>query len=142
MIDFERYFLHNKQIILDNISYETLKTEPGRPETKLNCKDTILAQLTANGVKISFNRALNFEPEGIYSLSVTYTVFMIFDPSTKDEIDWAKTDIAGEFKRSCPQLISVMMSRASLLISQITSSSGQPPLITPGAPVQPKKETE
>ena len=59
---------------------------------------------------------------------------LIFDPSTKDEVDWKKLDIAGEFKKSCPNLMSVLMSRASLLISQITSAAGQPPLITPAAP--------
>lgn len=134
MVNFDRYFLHDRRVFLDNISYETVKPDSMQRELKLNCKDTILAQLTNQGVKINFNRALNFEPEGIYSLSVTFAVMLIFDPSTKDEVDWKKLDIAGEFKKSCPQLMSVLMSRASLLISQITSAAGQPPLITPAAP--------
>ena len=134
MENFDRYFLHDRRVFLDNISYETVKPDSLQRELKLNCKDTILAQLTNQGVKINFNRALNFEPEGIYSLSVTFAVMLIFDPSTKDEVDWKKLDIAGEFKKSCPNLMSVLMSRASLLISQITSSAGQPPLITPAAP--------
>lgn len=134
MENFDRYFLHDRRVFLDNISYETVKPDSLQRELKLNCKDTILAQLTNQGVKINFNRALNFEPEGIYSLSVTFAVMLIFDPSTKDEVDWKKLDIAGEFKKSCPNLMSVLMSRASLLISQITSAAGQPPLITPAAP--------
>lgn len=134
MENFDRYFLHDRRVFLDNISYETVKPDSMQRELKLNCKDTILAQLTNQGVKINFNRALNFEPEGIYSLSVTFAVMLIFDPSTKDEVDWKKLDIAGEFKKSCPNLMSVLMSRASLLISQITSAAGQPPLITPAAP--------
>ena len=73
MENFERYFLHERKIVLDNISYETVKME-GKPGTtmSLGCKDTIVAQLMESGVKINFNRAMNFTPEGIFSLSVTY----------------------------------------------------------------------
>lgn len=134
MENFDRYFLHDRRVFLDNISYETLKFDGKNREMKLNCKDTIVAQLMPQGVKICFNRALNFDPEGLYSLSVTFAVMLMFDPTTKDEVEWSKTDVAGEFKKSCPQLVSVLMSRASLLVAQITASSGQPPLITPAAP--------
>lgn len=137
MENFDRYFLHDRRVFLDNISYETLKFDGKGGEMKLNCKDTIVAQLAQNGVKINFNRALNFEPEGLYSLSVTFSVMLLFDPTTKDEVDWKSIDIAGEFKKSCPQLMSVLMARASLLVAEITSANGQPPLITPsGAPMK------
>lgn len=137
MDNFERYFLHEKKIILENISYETVKVE-GRPTNmKLGVKDTIVAQLMDSGVKINFNRAMNFDPEGVFSLSVTYGMMMIFDPTTKNEVDWKSMDIAGEFKRSCPQLLSALMSRTSLMVAQITSSAGQNPIITPAAPAAP-----
>ncbi len=137
MENFERYFLHERKIVLDNISYETVKME-GKPGTtmSLGCKDTIVAQLMESGVKINFNRAMNFTPEGIFSLSVTYSMMLFFDPTTKNEIDWKSLDIAGEFKKSCPHLLSAMMSRTSLMIAQITAASGQNPLITPAAPVK------
>ena len=137
MENFERYFLHERKIVLDNISYETVKME-GKPGTtmSLGCKDTIVAQLMESGVKINFNRAMNFTPEGIFSLSVTYSMMLFFDPTTKNEIDWKSLDIAGEFKKSCPHLLSAMMSRTSLMIAQVTAASGQNPLITPAAPVK------
>ena len=140
MENFERYFLHERKIVLDNISYETVKME-GKPGTtmSLGCKDTIVAQLMESGVKINFNRAMNFTPEGIFSLSVTYSMMLFFDPTTKNEIDWKRLDIAGEFKKSCPHLLSAMMSRTSLMIAQITAASGQNPLITPAAPVKQEK---
>lgn len=134
MENFERYFLHEKKVFLENISYETVKAE-GRPEkVEMGVKDTIVAQLMGGGIKINFNRALNFRPEAMFSLSVTYSMLMIFDPSTKDEVDWKSTDIAGEFRRNCPHLLSTLMARTSLMIAQITSSAGQPPLITPATP--------
>ena len=135
MENFERYFLHEKKILLENISYETVPVE-GRPsDVKLGVKDTIVAQLLKNGVKINFNRALNFDPEGIFSLSVTYSMMMLFDPSTKDEIDWKSTDIATEFRKSCPHLLTSLMSRTSLMVAQITSAGGQNPIVTPASPV-------
>ncbi len=138
MENFERYFLHEKKILLENISYETVKVE-GRPsDMKLGVKDTIVAQLLKNGVKINFNRALNFDPEGIFSLSVTYSMMMFFDPTTKEEVDWKNTDIATEFRQSCPHLLTALMSRTSLMVSQITSAGGQNPIVTPASPVAPQ----
>jgi len=134
MDNFERYFLHEKKILLENISYETVKLEEKAEKVKMGVKDTIVAQLMRNGVKINFNRAVNFEPEGIFSLSVTFSMLMLFDPTTKDEVEWKGMDIAGEFRKSCPHLMTALMSRTSLMISQITAASGQNPLVTPASP--------
>ena len=136
MENFDRYFLHDRKVFLDNISYETQPLDPAAREMKLNCKDTVVAQLSNTGVKINFNRMLKFLPDGPFTLSVTFAVVLTFDPSTKDEIAWKSIDIAGEFRKSCPALLSVMMSRTSLLVAEITSAGGQNPLITPAAPVQ------
>ena len=139
MIDFGRYFLHEHQIFLDNINYEVMKLEKASQDVKLNCKDTIVAQLIDKvGVKVTFNRTLSFEPEGMFFLSVTFGVMMRFNQVYYDEIMWKNIDIAGEFKQSCPHILTNLMSRTSLLISQITSASGQAPIVTPGgvAPVK------
>ena len=133
MIDFNRYFLHDHQIFLDNVNYEVIKLEKASPEIKLNCKDTIVAQLIDKaGVKVTFNRTLSFDPEGMFFLSVTFGVMMRFNPVYYDEIMWKNIDIAGEFKMSCPHILTNLMSRTSLLISEITSAAGQTPIITPG----------
>ena len=133
MIDFGRYFLHDHQIFLDNLNYEVQKLEKATPEMKLNCKDTIVAQLMENvGVKVTFNRAMAFEPEGMFTLSVTFGVMMRFNPVYYTEISWKNVDIAGEFKKSCPHILTNLMSRTSMLIAEITSASGQVPIITPG----------
>ena len=69
MLDFNRYFLHEQQIYLDNINYEMQRLEKMTKEVKLNCKDTIVAQLMeGKGVKFTFNRTLSFEPEGMFFL--------------------------------------------------------------------------
>ena len=133
MIDFGRYFLHDHQIFLDNLNYEVMKLEKATPEVKLNCKDTIVAQLMDRvGVKVTFNRSMTFDPEGMFSLSVTFGVMMRFNPVYYDEIMWKNIDIAGEFKQSCPHILTNLMSRTSMLIAEITSAAGQVPIITPG----------
>ena len=143
MIDFSRYFLHEHQIFLDNVSYEVIKLEKVKADVKLNCKDTIVAQLIEKvGVKVTFNRTVSFDPEGMFFLSVTFGVMMRFNPVYYDEIMWKNIDIAGEFKRGCPQLMTNLMSRTSLLISEITSASGQSPIVTPGALVIPKGDAK
>lgn len=134
MENFESYFLREKKINLENISFETDKIDLTAGELKLGCKDTIVAQLMERGVKINFNRALNFSQSGPFSLSVTFSIFMVFDPEKKDSVQWKSIDIAREFREGCPQLMSALMSRTSLMIAQITAAAGQNPLITPAAP--------
>ena len=137
-MNFNEYFKGASKVMLDNIRYETVKPENMKQglQLKMNCKDTILAQLANEGVKINFNRQVKFDPEGVFDLSVTFTTFLPFVMEKKDEIDWKNMDIAGEFRKSNHPLMSVMMSRASLLIGQITSASGNNPLITPPAPAK------
>jgi len=139
-LDFNRYFLAERRIFLDNVSYETTRPEAGAQGYKLTAKDTIVAQLAGNtGVKITYNRALKFEPEGPFTLSVSYAVMLIFNPGTRDEVDWKTVDIAKEFQKNCGALIGNMVSRASLLIAEITSAAGQPPVIM-GMPMQAAKQ--
>lgn len=134
-MEFIKYFKPQTKTALDNIRYETGKLDvKGLSKLKMNCKDTVLAQLLPGGVKINFNREVKFEPEGPFELSVTFTTVLPFEPQFADEIDWKTVDIAGEFRRSRHPMLSVMMSRASLLIAQITSASGNNPLVTPPSP--------
>lgn len=129
MLDFSRYFLPNAQIFLENINYELLKPTNGR--VKMNCKDTIIARVMEPvGIKVTFNRALTFEPEGLFYLSVSFSSILQFRRDTKDEIDWKSIDLAGEFRENGGIWLHNLSSRAALLIAEITSASGQTPIIT------------
>ncbi len=129
MIDFTRYFMPEQQVFLEYVNFETTAPTPG--PKRMNCKDTIVARLTEPvGIKITFNRALSFEPEGNFYLSVTFSCFLRFRPDRHDEVDWRAVDIAGEFREGGGPILHMLAARASLLISEITSSSGQPPIVT------------
>lgn len=126
--NFNRYFLAERRIVLDNISYETLRPLPG--QVKMNVKDLIVAQVMGQtGVKVTYNRMVSFDPEGLFRLSVTFGVMLVFNPGTRGEVDWHTVDVAAEFKKNCPQIVDIMASKATLLIAEITAANGGSPII-------------
>ena len=127
--DFNLYFLAERRVVLENVNYEVHPVQPSG-QVKLNGKDTIIAQIVGNaGVKVTYNSTLQFDPEGPFSLSVSFAVMLVFNPGTRDEIDWKTIDVANEFRKACPALVTTMMSRATLLVAEITSASGGAPII-------------
>ncbi len=133
--DFNRYFLAERRIFLENVSYETNTPEAGAQGYKLTAKDTIVSRMVGNtGVKVTYNRELKFDPEGPFVLSVSYAVMLIFNPGTRNEVDWKTIDISKEFQKNCGNIISTMLSRSALLIAEITSAAGQPPIVM-GMPI-------
>ena len=146
MDNFNEYFLRERKVFLENISYETVKTENKAPTRKLGCRDTVVAQLLLpTGVKFIFNRRLSFDPEALFTLSVSFGVFFRFDPAKYDEIDWKSVNLVGEFTRHCPAILADMTARTTLLVAQITSAAGATPIIATPPPThiaKPKTDTE
>ncbi len=142
MIDFSRYFHPDFKVYLENVNYEHISSPS--LNLKMNCKDTIVAHLAEPaGIKVTFNRAVSFEPEGLFYLSVSFSAIMRFNEATKDEITWKGLDIASEFRQNGGAALHALSSRASLLIAELTSASGQAPLITPtGTAKRPQKTEE
>lgn len=128
--DFNRYFLAERRIVLDNVSYETTRPTPGTAQFKLGVKDTIVAQVIGQaGVKTTFNRTLRFDPDGPFVLSVSFAVMLVFNPGTRDEIDWHTIDLADEFKKNCPVLVQQMSAKAALVVAELTAQNGGVPII-------------
>ena len=126
------YFKPNYEIFLDKIKYNRIETANAfiKKEIFLTCQDNINAGLSENEIRIILSRTLVFNPEGIFSLTVSFGATLSFSDK-KDEYDWSKINIAEEFKENGDFIIAQLMSRISLLIGQITSSYGQQPLILP-----------
>ena len=134
-MEFYEYFVPVNIVKLENISYESLPHLNGHSgQVKMNCKDTIVAQLKERGVKINFNRKIEFEPETAFTVSVTYSVFLPFREEKKHEMEWKAVDLAGEFRRAGGPVLTKLMSKTSLMIAEITDAADQNPLITPPAP--------
>lgn len=134
-MEFYEYFIPMNNVKLENISYESIpQVNTLNGQVKMNCKDTIVAQLKERGAKINFNRKVEFEPETAFTVSVTYSVFLPFREEKKDEIDFKAVDLAGEFRRAGGPVLTKLMSKTSLMIAEITDAADQNPLITPPAP--------
>ncbi len=136
MENFAQYFKPDRRIFLENINYETVSSPQQSQSRRLGCRDTVVAQLLAPaGVKIIFNRRLNFEPESMFTLSVSFGVFLAFDlskfdPEKDDGVDWKSVNIVNEFTRSFPNILAELNARTTLLIAEITSAAGGAPLIS------------
>lgn len=130
MENFVSYFLPERRIFLENISYEALADVKREKGKRLACKDSIVAQLKYPvGVKIIFNRRLAFEPEELFELSVSFGCEMRFDPEKRDLVDWRQVNVAHEFQVGCPTLMAALNARCTLLVAQITSAAGASPVI-------------
>jgi len=135
MENFNEYFMRERKVFLENISYETVKTEKLSESRRLGCRDTVVSQLIMpTGVKFIFNRRLNFDPEALFTLSVSFGVFLRFDPARRDEIDWKSVNLVAEFTRHCPAVLADMTARTTLLVAQITSAAGATPIIATPPP--------
>ncbi len=135
-MDFKRYFLPEHQIFLENINYERLPVH--RPadgeQMRLRCSDTIVSCREGDGCRITLNRSVSFEPEHLFYLSVSVGTRFRFDMRYYEEVDWSREDVAGAFRESNSPALTDMMARCSLLIAQITSSTGHTPFVTPATP--------
>ena len=131
MENFSSYFLPERRIFLENISYEALGAKAVREKGKrLDCKDSVVAQLRYQfGVKIVFNRRLTFQPEELFELSVSFAAELKFDPEKRDLVDWKSVNVAHEFQTGFPILFASLNARCTLLIAEITSAAGASPVI-------------
>ncbi|MBQ7474776.1 MAG: hypothetical protein IJS78_02530 [Clostridia bacterium] len=131
MENFSSYFLPERRIFLENISYEALRESGAKAKGKqLGCRDSIVAQLRYPvGIRIIFNRRLAFEPEELFELSVSFGADLRFDPEKRDLVDWKSVNIAEEFRRGFPTLAASLNARCTLLVAEITASAGASPVI-------------
>ena len=126
------YFRPDLEIFLDTLDYKRIenKNKDIEKEITLLCKDNIKAAVQEDGVRIIVTRILEFEPEGIFTLSVAFGADLTFN-ERKAEQKWEELNLAEEFRESGDFVTAQLMSRISLLIGQITSSFGQQPIIPP-----------
>ncbi|OKZ95467.1 MAG: hypothetical protein BHV90_22750 [Clostridiales bacterium 42_27] len=129
--NFSGYFENKHDIFLEDISYSRLETNI-TTDCSLNCTDNINAQLIENqGIKLVVTRALEFEPESIFSMKVAFGAKLYFKEDKMKAFDWSQLNLAEEFRENGDFVINELMSRITLMIAQITASFGQVPLILP-----------
>ena len=125
------YFEEQQEFYLDKISYNRIEIGVQASKHMLNCIDRIEANVNEDIVKLTVSRTIKFDPEEIFKLTVIYGAILKFK--------WREIDLAKEFKENGGFVLENLISRASLLIAEITSSFGQPPVILPPVVVIPKE---
>lgn len=125
------YFLPEQEFYLQNITYDRIENTTNSENHTLNCLDNISVDTNDEAVKITVTRTLKFEPEELFSLTVSFGAILKFNPQNKSEYKWREINMAEEFRYNGDFVIGNLMQRITLQIAQITSSFGQSPIILP-----------
>lgn len=124
------YFRPEQEIFLDKVNYKRIENTNNKvsKEFTLLCQDNVKVSVNDDGVRIIVTRSLVFEPEEIFTMSVSFGTDLKFN-ERKSEYDWKTINLAEEFRENGDFVTAQLMSRVSLIIGQITSSFGQQPII-------------
>ena len=86
-------------------------------------------------------RCVEFKPEKPYDFQISMGSYFSIKEEKFEELEQADFDFKQEFIKQS-KLLSGLAARISLLISQVTSSFGGKPLITPPSYIEKKTEEE
>lgn len=130
--DLEKVFLPEYEVYLENILYEKFDVQSKDEAHTLFGEDKITAIVNDNeSVAITVTRKLNFEPEKIFSLKISFGALLKIDPKKSTLYDWKAINMEEEFRENGDFITDDLMARISLLIAQITSAAGRLPLVLP-----------
>lgn len=132
MSNFNDYFMNEYRYALTNISYTKLPAVPvpdrdDSPDIYVQDSLTIGAKVGTH-IHVALLRIVEFQPESNFKLSVEFDMIFEFqksvDPDSVQDIEIVQVLEAAPF-------ISEVISKASLLISQITLIGSSTPMILP-----------
>ena len=128
-----RLFFEDVKYSLEKISYKTLRSVSSDKEVEMKPLDEYKVQsLDFEKIVITVTRTISFEPKSHFSLSVEAGLFL---PLTQNERKFVGSlDELNNYTITHIDTIinnSSLMETISLLISQISSSYGRVPIITP-----------
>lgn len=136
------YFLPEQEFYLHKIVYNRIDSIASEKVFSLNCADNINVEVNENnGVKIIVTRSLTFKPEEMFCLSVAFGADLKLDPQKVNDYNWHEINLAEEFRDNGKFVTDNLMSRITLLIAQITSSFGQPPIVLSPSVAKPDNES-
>ena len=128
------YFEPEYQYYLNSINYTKLDSELPISALKMDGEDRIEVQVLDKKVKLTLTRNIGFKPEGLFSLNVSFGAILTFKEDKIHEYDWNTINLADEFIHYGGFVLGNLISRITLLVGQITSSFGQPPIFLPTVP--------
>ena len=133
MFNYNEYFEEQYQFLLKEVYYKSIDNNEQIQEIDLKISDTITTDVVNKHLKILFAREVFFIPSALYNIKVIFEINLPF----KDNYDTKEINVNWNnelINNPNPYLYNVV-SRASNMIANITSSYGQQPLITPPNPI-------
>lgn len=130
-MDLQKYFYPDYEFYLDHVRYD--RKPASESSYQLKCTDNINATISGEMLNIIITRSLVFEPDEVFSLSVSFGANLKFKEELYREVDWSKINLSEEFKNNGNFVLSNISNRISALIANITSSFGQVPIVLPPA---------
>ena len=130
-MNFVELFNSNYSYFLKEIGYQVITVGNIQDKVDIVIKDnTTFEMLDKTHLQVIVERNVRFEPNIVYELKVSFGAILELKNISEIErdIDWNQ-----EFKKSNEGLtvIQGLLTRISLQISQITSSYGLNPIVTP-----------
>jgi len=131
-MDLSRYIQPQNQMFLESVNYQILELTSGSGNKLLTVMDAVSACfINDKQVKIVFGRKLTFNPSGLFELSVSFGAIYTLKDEFLNEWEWSSFDLSKEVSENSPSLLNPLVARTSMLISEITASFGQNPIVTP-----------
>ena len=131
IMNMQDFFSPTYEYYLDKVNYAHKTKSSDNTAYTLNCADNISTRIVEDSkLQVTISRSLEFSPDDLYSLSVSFVVVLTILDGKKDELLSIK-ELSSELAKGGQFFLADIISRMSSLISNITASYGQPPVITP-----------
>ena len=131
MSNLNGFFLPGIEFNLVNVTYNSVDLNNEDSDFTIHCSDSLETNLNQDEITliVRFTRKVYLEPKALFELSISLDAFIKINPDLKEKIN--DIDFRKELLNNDETIIIAMASKSSLLISQITSATGQSPIITP-----------
>ena len=128
-MDFDKYFLTECNVFLHHLEYDMLSLD-GEP--KLTVTDSASAyDVSDDKVRVEISRTVSAALGKLFTIRAVFGILLKKNPLVMNEIDWSTVNVAEELIKNRKPLVNNVASRLSMLIANVTSSSGVIPVITP-----------
>ena len=120
--------LNLESIFKDGQTFSLKENAEMKTQFQLICSDDLeLEYIDSGDVMATFTRKISFNPHGIFEVSVSMVETLTPEGGARPDLEEVKQEMIKTGGAGLGNLIS----RASLLIAQVTSSYGQTPIIMP-----------
>ena len=128
-MNIDKYIKNSFKVYLKEITFEN-NPFLDDSDSHLECHDEIKAEFKEEDtIDLTFIRHVTFSPQKSWDLKIVMGAELMINLKKAKDVQWKEINLAKELKAST--IIDGLISKASLLISQISSTAAPNPIITP-----------